>query len=351
MSPSNSTNNFGMNCPSGGDFHACSSKSLFVGCCASDPCSNDCPAGNLKPTGFAVTKHGNMTDASCPMGSQFYTCVYDGKTPDTFWGCCKSNPCATGSCPSENLAGAFLGTPAQLQAYAGLQSSPSPTASSSSGSSINVAAIAGGAAGGGVAILLLLGLLIVYIRRAKKAKTAHAELEKRQSQSPFAGAGAAEKRGSGGYGQHDSPPMYTSPQPSPQPGHAPTFSPNSPHPQWQHQHQHHVSELPAAFPITHQNPSTTKSPHEHRFSELPASGPADSHSHAQSSGAQHDHCISELPSEPVRSEQRAENAQPSELESLMPQSPPRSPGMPHVVSPLLSSAQMHGERGEVSPRL
>lgn len=387
-------NDYGNSCPQGGTFYACSTGSLFVGCCASDPCANECPAGNLRPTGFAAAKHGNMTDASCSSGSQFFTCLYPEKDPDTFWGCCKSNPCVAGSCAATDLAGAYLGTPAQLQAYAGQKPSASPSSSSSSptsspssstssspspspeSSSTNIAAIAGGAAGGGVVLLALLGLLIFYIRRAKKAKQAHRELEKRHTMPMTeGGAGLAEKRGSNGFGPGDSPapPMYTSPQLN----HSSTFSPHpnahSPHhQQWPHQQQNFVAELPAPLPFSPIS-SSDKSPHMHhndtknRLSELPAG--------ATTSSIAPNHRLSELPAEssssptsanrlselPVPSEPtgttatatpapaRSEQGQPSERESLMPPgSPPQSPGFSPVVSPLLSSVSPHAHRRDGS---
>lgn len=321
-------NNYGNKCPKGGDFHACSTGSHFVGCCTSDPCANECPAGNIRPAGYAPEMHGNLTDASCSAGSQFWTCTYTGKDPDTFWGCCKQNPCQLGSCPTADLAGAFLGTPAQIRAYTGSEASSTPE------SKTNVAAIAGGAAGGGVVLLILLGLLIFYIRRAKKAKKAHQELEKRHSMPVTAmtgGAGGIDKRGSNNpFGQPEAPPMYSSPQPE----YASTFSPHSPHGQWQHQQnqQTFVAELPAPLPSSPM--SHDKSLKQHRISELPAAG-------ATSPTSIQHHRLSELPSEPVRTER----GQPSELESLMPQgqpgSPPLSPGHPPVVSPLLPSTALH----------
>jgi hypothetical protein len=49
-----------MSCPSGGTFWACGDGSRFVGCCASEPCSVGCPAGNLKSSSFDASQYGKI---------------------------------------------------------------------------------------------------------------------------------------------------------------------------------------------------------------------------------------------------------------------------------------------------
>jgi len=150
---------------------------------------------------------------------------------ETFWGCCKSNPCNQGSqCPSGDLVPAFVDRPGQLSAYSptggttptSTSSTPSssgqssitttvtsssiifPTSSSvspsvisssysshsanetgigaSSGQKNHTAAIAGGAVGGGLGFAILLGLVIYFILHARKSRNQHRDnLSRRQS--------------------------------------------------------------------------------------------------------------------------------------------------------------------------
>jgi hypothetical protein len=98
---------FSPSCPAGGTWYVCGagSKSKFVGCCSTDPCSsksNGCPAGSLQPAAFSASAYGTFADQECSAGL-FYTC-----TSPPFLGCCKSNPCAQGGCPRTDLASAFL---------------------------------------------------------------------------------------------------------------------------------------------------------------------------------------------------------------------------------------------------
>jgi cbb3-type cytochrome oxidase subunit 3 len=104
-----STLPFDPSCPLGGSWYVCGSgsKSKFVGCCGSDPCSptsNGCTAGNLYPASFNASAYGTFADQECSAGL-FYTC---SATHPPFLGCCKSNPCAQGSCPQTDLASSFL---------------------------------------------------------------------------------------------------------------------------------------------------------------------------------------------------------------------------------------------------
>jgi hypothetical protein len=66
-----------------GNRYACGAEtSKFVGCCASDPCSNGCVAGDVLPGGFIPSEHGKFPDASCGVSGTFYTC----SASQTFWG-------------------------------------------------------------------------------------------------------------------------------------------------------------------------------------------------------------------------------------------------------------------------
>lgn len=165
----NSTLPFQPYCPSGGTFYVCNtSKSTFIGCCNSDPCSsvNGCSAGSLEPASFDPAKWGTFPDQNCDDG-RFWTCA---ATKPAFLGCCKSNPCAIGSCPVGDLAGMRLSDdPKKAAAFLGtssaISSSTTPSNSTSTAmpaeiphqTGLPVAAIGGIAIG----IVLLLALAIV----------------------------------------------------------------------------------------------------------------------------------------------------------------------------------------------
>lgn len=167
-------------CPSEGSFYACASGSRFVGCCTADPCTNGCPDGNMQPVGFNSDNHGTFPDASCGAASQFYTCASGNQT---FWGCCKSNPCAQGqTCPAADLTPAFMDRPEQLGAYVtGVSSTtsatssptasrtPTPGSDDDDGGS-NIGAIVGGTVGGVLGLAIIGAVLIFILRKRKQQK-------------------------------------------------------------------------------------------------------------------------------------------------------------------------------------
>jgi hypothetical protein len=166
------------------------SKSKFVGCCQTDadPCSTGCAAGAIQTVSFNGSYYGKFPDAGCADPAKFYTC---GNTPsgqNTFWGCCKINPCANtpfATCPSSSLDGAFIGKPEQVAFYVsselatGTSTSPTSTASptstsSSGGGSSSNGAVIGGAVGGALGALLIVGLVVFFLwRKRRNAKAAH----------------------------------------------------------------------------------------------------------------------------------------------------------------------------------
>ncbi|KAF3034629.1 hypothetical protein E8E11_000196 [Didymella keratinophila] len=176
-------------CPAGGKWYSCplTSKSKFVGCCQTeaDPCSTGCAAGALQPAAYNGTYHEKFPDASCADPALFYTCGLNPDGKDTFWGCCKSNPCANGAvCPSGSLDGAYIGKPEQVAFYVSSElvssastsptstASPTSTSSSNHGGSSNGAVI-GGAVGGALGALLVVGLVVFFLwRKRRNAKTA-----------------------------------------------------------------------------------------------------------------------------------------------------------------------------------
>jgi hypothetical protein len=230
MPPNHKRQVFDPSCPSGGNWYSCGYGSNFVGCCKSQPCDNDCPAGNLEPASFNINYYGQFPDQQCPKGSQWYTCAY---TKPAFMGCCKSNPCEQNGCPTEDLTPGFLSSnPTDAAAFSpsggsstvassttsshssstissaaaststistrassastatsetSTTSTQSPTAITAVSKSAPVGAIAGGAAGGVAVLAIIIALLIYYCRHAAKSrKTRNDEVNRRLSFPPAA---------------------------------------------------------------------------------------------------------------------------------------------------------------------
>ena len=168
---------FGPYCPSGGDWYSCGYGSHFVGCCRSQPCVHDCPAGNLEPASFDTSYYGQFPDQQCSAG-QWYTCNF---TTPAFMGCCKSNPCQNG-CPTGDLTSGFLSSnPAVAAAF-------SPSGVTAASKSAPVGAIAGGAVGGVAALAIIVALLIYYCRHATKSRKSKNDEVNRRLSLPTAAA-------------------------------------------------------------------------------------------------------------------------------------------------------------------
>jgi len=265
-------------CPAGVKYYACATGSRFVGCCAIDPCSQGCPAGNLEPTEFNPLAHGKYPDPTCGIGSQPWTCV-NGNI--TFWGCCKTNPCANGAvCPEADLTPAFWDRPEQSSHYISTTSSATPSASASEtakaeSSSSNTGPIVGGVVGGILGLAIIIGAVIFFLRKKKNAEQPH------NTGPPYDAVPTGEKHG---YVQGSpnvdgkklfsqfpiqlgspnipflAPPMYSSPNPN---------NPNSGYTTYAHYHESHsqeIQELPADI-----STNVQESPNNQRYSELPAS--------------------------------------------------------------------------------
>jgi hypothetical protein len=146
--------------------YACSSGSNFVGCCTTDPCTNGCVQGNIRSGAYNISHHGEWPDASCGSASDFFTC----NAGDSFWGCCKSNPCAAtppSTCVQGDLVPAFMERPEQFNAYA---ATPAPSKKSNTG------AIVGGVVGG-VVVLAIIGAMIFFVlRKRHNQKPAEGEM-------------------------------------------------------------------------------------------------------------------------------------------------------------------------------
>ncbi|KAI0148423.1 hypothetical protein GGR57DRAFT_515395 [Xylariaceae sp. FL1272] len=200
----------GLTCTSGGDFYICQDSEVrFLGCCDVDPCGDNggkCPSSSLHPGSFNTTHYDEIESQNCASSNAlWYTC----SGGPTFLGCCSSNPCSNeGICPDENLdeavlnddeskASAFLtkattsttsffasSTSASVSTSASntpnlssstTSSTPSPTVSTGSSSMSNtqkshkspIAAIAGGTVAGIFVLLVLLSCLFRYRRRKR----------------------------------------------------------------------------------------------------------------------------------------------------------------------------------------
>ncbi|KAB5523895.1 hypothetical protein GE09DRAFT_483272 [Coniochaeta sp. 2T2.1] len=103
---------FGLSCPSGGSFYICqNNKTEFIGCCTIDPCrdgSGSCPQENVRSSSFSADSYDVIAPQDCAADTGlWYTCKFN-KPP--FLGCCASNPCQSGACPTEDLVPAKLST-------------------------------------------------------------------------------------------------------------------------------------------------------------------------------------------------------------------------------------------------
>ncbi|KAF7560641.1 hypothetical protein G7046_g3513 [Stylonectria norvegica] len=103
---------FDLNCPSGGDFYICQNNSTeFVGCCASDPCSDNagtCPETDLRTTSFNGSTYSILPTQDCDdaRGTEiWYTCAF---TNPPFIGCCDENPCGNTGCARSKVVPAML---------------------------------------------------------------------------------------------------------------------------------------------------------------------------------------------------------------------------------------------------
>ncbi|KAF2856585.1 hypothetical protein T440DRAFT_473972 [Plenodomus tracheiphilus IPT5] len=273
MSPSNPNSTyFDFHCQgTGGKWWTCPEGSAvsFVGCCVSDdPCAKGCPQGGLRSVGFNVSHYG---DASCGQASNFFSCT----AADSYWGCCKSNPCATPSatCPQNDLAPAFMDQTYQFNTYArngSSAASPGPTSSATPSNKSNTGAIVGGVVGGLLG-LALIGVLVFFLMRRKK----------RNQPTDGGDLGAATLAPMHNEKNHGTPHTQFGGQSPPPTYSAPHHAYQSISPPSKNTYAHYGSNDDGPQEL----PASTTTPHENRYSELPA---------AESDSIGH-HRISELP--------------------------------------------------------
>ncbi|KAK0612017.1 hypothetical protein B0T14DRAFT_500980 [Immersiella caudata] len=191
----------GLSCPAGGSFYICQNNATeFIGCCTTNPCadgSGNCPKSNLRTASFSGDSYSEIPAQQCAGGSGssalWYTCQ---KNLPPFLGCCSTNPCAQGSCPSSDLAAASLSSNATSRAvFITMGAEPAdPTSTSlpiptgvpevASSSSWSTGAVAGIAVGSALLLMVIVGFIIYkcgWCRRKKEKRTSF--------ESPYVPAG------------------------------------------------------------------------------------------------------------------------------------------------------------------
>lgn len=196
MSNPNAT--LGLSCPSGGKFYVCDTATIrFLGCCTSDPCSDgsgECPTANLRTSSFSSDHYDDISAQNC-VGADAATSWFTCKASPPFLGCCKSDPCAAGSCAQANLIAAqlsddqskaqvFIGSATTTATATGSATATSSPSSSQSGTNLSTGAIAGIAVGAASVVLILLAFLAYKCCRGRR-REAQAEAEKTYSSSAF----------------------------------------------------------------------------------------------------------------------------------------------------------------------
>ncbi|KAI0128959.1 hypothetical protein BJ170DRAFT_623583 [Xylariales sp. AK1849] len=164
----------GLSCPSEGKFYVCDTAIIrFIGCCTVDPCADgtgNCPTSSLRPWSFSSDHYDKISEQSCvaPATDDAWWSCQSSSPP--FLGCCKSNACNQGGCPTADLIAARLSdnaTNAQVFLDASTRitsSTPTPTATAdpspqSSGVTLSTGATVGIALGAATVFFVLLGIL------------------------------------------------------------------------------------------------------------------------------------------------------------------------------------------------
>ncbi|CAI7635323.1 unnamed protein product [Penicillium viridicatum] len=172
MSNSNlnsSSNHF--RCPKGGAWYVCPDEPQFIGCCSQDPCTNvdanstsPCPGSNLYSASYDTSIHEEIPANACIDGGKWYTCA---ATNPPFIGCCASNPCTNPNltgCPTDDLLPAAWSKSLRGQ-FDLFQDEGTADDDELSGGAI------AGIVVGAVAALVIIGALVWFFfrRRGKKA--------------------------------------------------------------------------------------------------------------------------------------------------------------------------------------
>lgn len=176
MSDGNPTAVFGLSCPYGGTFYICKdAKSKFLGCCTENPCGDGtgyCPQSALRYSSYSQDSYRSIPQENCvtPRNeSSWYTC---SSAVPPFMGCCASNPCSDEGCPEEDLLAARLDDDPTNAAPFLTATSTSITSSSSGKASggLSTGAIVGIAIGSALAVLIAGGILFFCYKRREKRR-------------------------------------------------------------------------------------------------------------------------------------------------------------------------------------
>jgi hypothetical protein len=167
----------GLTCPSSGKYYICKdSEFQFVGCCSTDPCANKgrCPDDKHFPSSFSPQVYSEIPPQQCdpakPKGL-WYSCT--GTSPP-FLGCCASNPCQQGRCPTKDLVQGKL---SNITANAAVfldgdtPSTPTPTPSQppAQAGGLSQPAIIGISVGGALVLVFILGALLQFCRLKRRS--------------------------------------------------------------------------------------------------------------------------------------------------------------------------------------
>lgn len=176
MSEGNPMSDFGLSCPYGGTFYICKdAESKFLGCCTEDPCVDGtgyCPQSALRYSSYSQDSYRSIPPENCVAPhneSTWYTC---SSAVPPFMGCCASNPCTNDGCPVEDLLAARVDDDPTNAAPFLTSTSTSDASSGGSGSGgLSTGAIVGIAIGSALAVLIVVGILFfIYKRREKRRR-------------------------------------------------------------------------------------------------------------------------------------------------------------------------------------
>lgn len=155
-------------CPKEGSFYVCEDKPVrFVGCCTVDPCKTEtgvCPDASLRATSFSTYSYNQLLPQECVSKApevQWFTCA---AIDVPFMGCCASNPCSDG-CPRADLSAARL---SDDDTEAALFLPEDHDSNDDDGGELSTGAIAGIAVGAVAVGLIVAGLTWWFMRRRRQ---------------------------------------------------------------------------------------------------------------------------------------------------------------------------------------
>ena len=156
-------------CPNGGTWYACPNEPYFLGCCSSDPCTNSNitePCPDVYAASFDPSIYDSIRPNTCinVTSSNWYTC---SDTSPPFIGCCTSNPCSDG-CPAGNLRASAWSHSRGDQLELFEDAAPSGGGGGGGGGGLSGGAIAGIVVGCVAAVAILVFAVWFFLWRRKK---------------------------------------------------------------------------------------------------------------------------------------------------------------------------------------